>query len=260
VEISDGTITSLYHFENDGVDASGNGKNLTGSGVTYVDGLLSKSGDTQGTGYWTGTSTLMDIDGDYTIGFWINAQAGQNDKRWVSRYQSGVIQDAITYGSTCVASHIEILHNYNTQPCKTNAMTVNSSQWYYMLITRTNGQATFYQNDAVVFTIADNQNTNALATVYINSVDGTNYKGDFWIDELFFRTAYTDTSTRTALYNSGSGATICLTAGCASAPSSTPSSTATSSSDLVDSVNYADFMIDFAGFAILMGMLFLKRT
>jgi len=259
VEISDGTVTSLYHFDNDGVDATGNGKNLTGSGVTYIAGLLNESGDTQGTGYWTGTSTLMDIDGDYTIGFWLNAQAGQNDKRWISRYQSGVIQDGVMYGSACAANHAEFLHNYNTQACDHTAMTVNSSQWYYMLITRTNGQTTWYQNDTVVFSFADNQNTNALATVYINSFDGSAYKGDFYIDELFFRTAYTDTSTRTSLYNGGAGDTICLTAGCADAPTSTPP-TSNGSSTLVDNMNYADFMIDFAGFAILLGMLFLKRT
>ncbi len=228
-------VTALYHFDDSEDDSSGNGRDLTGSGTAYVNGKLSKAGDNQTTGYWTATTAAMDISGDFTIGFWLNPQAGINDTPFIDRVtSSGGNREGMYYGNTCVANTIEFKHNNS---CHTSSYTFSTSTWYWIVLARTGSNVDYYVNNSSTFSFTDSEAGNIDRTLCIGGALGlagggcNTYSHKYYMDELFFMNSRISTSTKDAIYNSGNGNMICATVGCDSTSTPTISSSTQYKSD-----------------------------
>jgi len=77
VYIASSSLQALYHFNNqDLTDSSGKGRDGTQGSTPYLftttsTKLGAAAGNDQSTGFFTATSTIMDLTGDFTIGFWM---------------------------------------------------------------------------------------------------------------------------------------------------------------------------------------------
>jgi hypothetical protein len=72
----------------------------------------------------------------------------------------------------------------------------------------------FYVDNVLKQNATDSKTTNVNAVVNFNGEVGRTGTANMYLDEIFFTTSAISTSTRDALWNSGNGAEICVTAGC----------------------------------------------
>ncbi len=217
VEINDGSITGLYHFDNT-TDSSGYGRNLTNtSGTTFVGGLLSNAASFAGGAFLKASSSAMDISGDFTVGFWIRAQVGLNDTPFIDKIDSGgSSREGFYYGNTCAANQIEFKHN---NACHNSAYTISTDTWYWFLVARTGSNVDYYVNNSKVFSFSDSETGNISRDICIGALGlagggCSSYNHAYYLDELFFDNTRLPTSTLDALWHGGLGAEVCTTAGC----------------------------------------------
>lgn len=213
VEISNGTIRALYHFDGDLTDASGNGYNLTDSGTQTAPGKLgSASRDTVSTGIATGNTNIMDLSGDYTIGFWVNPTSTFTvDWMFFGKRSVTPTIEGPSYATTCVAGEIEFTHNGTCDSIATTTPTANA--WTWVVYNRSSTTLTYYLNNISIGTDTEDLTSNLTDDFQLNG-SGTFYRRGFYIDELFFATSSLSVATMNSLWNSGSGDTICTSVGC----------------------------------------------
>lgn len=255
VEISDGSVKALYHLE-DEADSSGGGLNLTNNGVTFSTGKLGDSAYHDNSADYLSNSSVDTLkQHTLSLSFWLKTGADQAaiiGQRQTNNYKfnlgtAGTILNVSQYNSN--ASQDRVVNG---------ATTLGNDQWHFVVVE---------MNDDYLRTWVDNNfqgyDTESITWMWDSTgVFRIGKQGDNatpfvgYIDELVVKSGSFDTSTRDALYNSGSGAEVCVTAGCgesSSTPSSTPTSTATSA------VNYADFLVDIFALAVGIGVLIFKR-
>lgn len=216
VEISDGSIKSLYHME-DQIDSSGNGFTLTNVGTTEQIGQL-RNGMSASSSPATNeraSSTAMDISADYTVGLWIKPlqDLSAGDGSFIKKFD-GANREGFFWGNVCAGGNWEWRHNgvcVMLFPTSTPAINV----WHWYVITRNGSAGTFFIDNVPVKNFTDANATNANADVFFNGDAANAYFKDIMEDEVFFETSYMPTSTRTALWNAGVGAEVCVTVGCA---------------------------------------------
>jgi len=268
-EISDGSIKALYHLDGDSVDATGNGLNGTDYSISYITGKVGQAATT--------TSLVSGVDGcgrividdddlfdvttnDFSIGGWFKFNElattysylftksngnGFNEWEMLAPNSSDVAR-FVTFGAT------------TAPPTLDGSEQIDNNAWRFIVMYRDGSERYIYLDgnfhvSSTNATVANVDNTNK---VVIGGYDsgGLTYALCGAMDEVFFMNRVITPTEITALYNSGNGEAICTSVGCDdSAPSST-----TSSSTLVDIVNYADFFIDFLAFAFLLVMILFK--
>src|SRR5262245_27328633 len=117
VNISNGSVLSLYHFNSQSLtDSSGNGRNATDSSMCYTStstklgAYAASTGDS--TSYYYTASSTWDLSGDFTIGFWFNPQEALGSGSYIfwRNIPSGR-QEGISYSAGCTANHLEFLVN-----------------------------------------------------------------------------------------------------------------------------------------------------
>lgn len=238
VEISDGTVKGLWHFNGDSTDASGNGANGTDTDISYETGKLgSGSADFNGTtSYISLPNTSLEVNGgDYSVTGWVylDANDGSDGQTLISKRTaspdntelSAEIQD---YGA---APYYPGIYN-GTAEYKCTNTTVTTGQWVHLVFIINQGAGRdlrCYRNGTLTDTISLNEDfettTNGEVSIgRAGGIAGNYFDGNF--DEIAVIFAQLSTSTITALYNNGNGDEICTSVGCAS---SSPSITATSS-------------------------------
>ncbi|MBW8780362.1 MAG: discoidin domain-containing protein [Verrucomicrobia bacterium] len=80
--------TTLYAFENNAADTSGNGNNGTASGITYVTGKVgSKAANFNGTTAYVGSS--LATSGDFTVALWVKTTSGSSSGTTASQWWAG---------------------------------------------------------------------------------------------------------------------------------------------------------------------------
>lgn len=222
VEISDGSVTALYHFNDQSLtDNSGNGKDGTNgaSPVSFTSSakLGAYAANTGGSGYFTSVSSTMRIQGDFTIGFWVKPITTSWSDGGVAPYMiwrniPASTQEGISYSIACTANRIEFVHESS---CINNpAQTMSAGTWYWVLVRREGTSVDFYVDNVLKQNATDSKTTNVNAVVNFNGEVGRTGTANMYLDEIFFTTSAISTSTRDALWNSGNGAEICVTAGC----------------------------------------------
>jgi hypothetical protein len=216
-------ITSLYHFDGNLTDSSGNGYNRTvvTSGETYPAGKLGSGAmDTNGASRSSSVSSTLDESGDFTIGYWLNTSSTD----WTAADGPYVFAKFINMGNStgigysiwCTAHHQEFIHNSNVT-CPINiAESYATSTWYWILFERHGSALDFYVNDSLAQTATDSSNNKMNSLWYLDGDSGGNFRKEFVIDELFTANAAIATSTRDSLYNNGKGAQVCANVGCGS--------------------------------------------
>ena len=226
VEISDGSIKTLWHME-DATDSSGNGKNLTATGGSFTcTGKL-------GAGCWDSLSTTANLNnliltatsglptGDFTIGYWMNVQTAM-----ATGYTLGgktEVDVGFAYNALCVANSFEFKVQ-NTCPSFT-AFNLGTATWKFVVLERLGTKSDLWVDNAL-----NGNETDGDALVWaLFRINGLGFVGaggdtghDFLIDEVFLSNVAISTSTRDSLYNTGTGDTICVTVGCATPASAAP--------------------------------------
>ncbi len=225
LEISDGSVKTLYHFNNqDLTDSSGNGNNGTQGATPVTFTPASRLGayamaTNGGTGSFNSVSSTMDLSGDFSIGFWLDPQASLNGSYFIYKNTPGTNNNTgISYGVSCTGGNLEFIHSGT---CDNNfAYTLATGTWYWILAERHGSSQDFYVNDVLKSNVTDATSSNNGSNTYFNGEAGGSGKGNFTMDEAFFTNSAISTSTRDLLYASGTGAEICLTSGCANSTSS----------------------------------------
>jgi hypothetical protein len=128
-----------YPLEGSAQDASGNGNNGTGSGVTYVAGKLGAQA-----AQFNGTSSYLQIprsiSNNFTIAFWLKTTATAGTGQWwagkglVDGEVAGATND---FGVALIGSQAAFgVGNADTTISSTSA--VNDGQWHHVAATRDN--------------------------------------------------------------------------------------------------------------------------
>src|SRR3972149_322625 len=221
-EISDGSVKALYHFNGDFVDSSGNGHNGTAQGNAIATGTTVKLGDYSSQYDGTGDYVTVDLSshfigtGDFAIGFWFRASSFSNYNAFVGSRGSAPDDDTKFTISTDVNKALVFYVGSTGYLIHTNNAFVNTNQWYYVVFTRTGTTLRGYVDNVLIETNASVSQDLSVANISIgaNTVGGEAFTG--FIDEfVFLKGRVLSVDERTALYNSGVGQEVCVTAGCA---------------------------------------------
>lgn len=235
VEISDGSVVGLYHFEGDSVDSSGNGANGTDTGMTYpmTAKVGSYSARFNGNTYPNNNASiavaLAGIGNNFTINWWMMASSSSSG-------DFGLISS----GSWSGTGDLAINNDNNSSPddkiggvVYNNSVDTQSNSAYWTtnsVNTNSWNMITFISDGnnqkwrVLVNGVEDKNITVATLQSWATENDtrigtfkvGANYRGyNGYIDEMVIANAVLSTSTISALYNSGSGDSVCTTVGCA---------------------------------------------
>lgn len=233
VEISDGSVKALYHLE-DTVDSSGNGNNLTNNNsVTFSAGKLS-NGATTGASNSTKDlvkASSLGIVTTTTINVWYkNITAVNGDGSDVLALYSNTVprRKFQIYSWNDGTTHTRFSSGSSADDnCGVNVTHTLSTSDYEMLTVTYNGST------VEGFINGVSQGTNSCSgtqgsgsdffAIFSRNSQAATYASGY-ADEVLVVDKVLSTSTIAALYNSGAGAEVCVTVGCAT-PSSTPSST-----------------------------------
>lgn len=224
-EISDGSVKYLYHFENLN-DSSGNNYGLTDHGTaTFTAGKLNNSltlnGSTQyvdspNTGYPFNTA-------NFSVGFWFKMNSG------ASSYYSGANGSPQIFFDLNNNYTGALACRFDTTQVLTYSWTADTN-WHYLVCTHSAGSGMKMYFDGT--SVASNGSYNYApgnpnGVFEWGSFAGLNVPLNGQMDEGVILSKELSSSDITSLYNSGTGAEICVSAGCAGGGTST--STASSS-------------------------------
>lgn len=230
VEISDGSVKVLYHFDASSlIDSSASGYNGTGAGdvrysttstVPNLGGVQFSTGDN--TGNFSFNTLAWNAGSDYSIGFWMKPMASLSANAWfIGKNTAASSTDVLSYSLECTLNHAEVTHH---NACKIDvAQTFNTGTWYWVLAVKHGTIIDFYVNNTLTQSATDADITNSSAPMTVNVDAGNTVHALMQMDEIFSTNSAIVTSTRNSLYNSGSGAEICTTVGCANSASGAPS-------------------------------------
>lgn len=247
VEISDGSVIGLWHFDNDSVDASGNGFNGTDTNVSYSSSEF-KLGDYSA--YFVRSSSPRISIGDlgitsqdkFTVSAWIKSastgSACQDEtllgyNGWSSSGQANFILGSRQSCPGTAFNDRFYYYVYGSSPdvgsdwlnfiSDTN---INTSWHHIVLLVDSSAKTVEWYLDntfdgSAKWTTLPNANFSdvLLGAWYV----GGGYRSfDGYMDEFVLIDGKISSSTIEALYNSGTGDTVCTTTGC-----STPDAGAT---------------------------------
>lgn len=260
VEISDGSVLGLYHFDGDSVDATGHGYTGSDTSISYST-TTKKLGTTSS--YFSGSAKIQFPTGlgqlgtnDFAVAYWYNGNTYASQYDWI--IGNGAYAGAgwwIRRDNT--ANTLDCGYDGNALRAS-STVNVYDNQWHHIVCQRASGQWEMYVDGTQYVGATGSGNLNNGTAVVQQGLDpysASKYTQGYFDEEAILTRALTPTEI-SALYNGGSGDTICITAGCGNNSSSTPSSTTSTST--TNLVNYADFFIDSIAFAILLFMIFFK--
>lgn len=228
-------VRALYHFD-DIVDSSGYGRNLTEGGASGGDFQTSATSSLIG-GYWnsnsanstndylTATTTVQDISGDFSTGFWLYpfTEPGVADGYWVMGGTNTAKGIGHGYSRLCAAGTLEVKVGTSACDLTSVAGTYATSTWNWFFVQRIGSNVDVYKNNVLIKSGAATATT-APDTFQLNGLTGDPAGIHARYDEYFFATGTVSTSTRASLYNTGAGAEVCATLGCDAAPATSTAS------------------------------------
>ncbi|MDO8515949.1 MAG: LamG-like jellyroll fold domain-containing protein [bacterium] len=230
VEISDGSVTGLYHMNGSSSDSSGRGYHGADFGVTYVTGKISKAWDRGANGgdrYTKVDTSVLDVARDFTASFWINLQdVSPSASTYIMFKRRGGIPDGFDgfgYASVFAPENLEFAkasdatnsnHGIYWSPVE--------NVWYWVVIRRSGSNTDLYMNNLLIGTIPESNTSPIAESWYFGCLvqqsqqcEGSAAKR-FYLDEVVFTNNAISTSTRFALWNNGKGAEVCVAEKCGS--------------------------------------------
>lgn len=243
VEISDGSVISLYHFDYDTtssdalLDATGLNDLTISSGnsqytvtstaklpATNPYALALHTGTDTGRGEFLSnvTDNICSDGGDFAIGGWIKGTSNSGDdnvftnfinstQNWIAIYIDGATNKlTLSIGTAGGASDVV-----------TSNTSINDGTWYWFVATRDGSHLKIYINgaDDSSSVVTDNLRNCQGYDDYLGDREtpSDHFAGSF--DEFFFMDRDLTADEISAIYNSGNGDTICTTLGCSVPPS-----------------------------------------
>lgn len=236
IEISDGSVQLLWHLDGDGVDSSGNGLNGNEANAVYSSSILDTaidggSSNTNRSVYRDGNApaglSLSQLQTAWSIAFWVNVTADSSDSYAISNQsQTGSNQRAVV-GVNLASGNLRLV----IYDGSVNVYTIRSSYtsspgtgvWTHYVVTYNGTHFEVYENGNLTpilnqaRTIGAASDSSAGGFSVISQRVGGSLFGYFngLVDEAVVFDTVISSSTITALYNSGSGDTVCTDVGCA---------------------------------------------
>lgn len=229
VEISDGSLLGLYHLEEDCVDASGNGENLTENNAQYSVGKLGSFAFDGGASnnsrncYKDDDNPLTldttQISTEWGVSLWIYTRTSSaNMNVWkIATFDTGPLRNAVSLNSDFMELQITVFDGPANEYV-ISGQTLNT--WYHVVMNYDGSDFTAYVDGELELTQARVITTNAgtwgggigLLTERSNSTNYNWYKGQ--IDEVVFLDREFTADEIADLYNSGAGEEACSAVGC----------------------------------------------
>lgn len=233
VEISDGSVLGLYHFDGDSVDATGHGYTGTDTAIFYST-TTKKLGTTSS--YFSGSAKIQYPTGlgqlgtnDFSVVFWYNGNVYASQYDWV--IGNGAYAGAgwwIRRDNT--ANTLDCGYDGNALRAS-STVNVYDNQWHHIVCQRASGQWEMYVDGTQYVGATGSGNLNNGTQVVQQGLDlfsASKYTQGYFDEQAILTRALTPTEI-SALYNSGAGDTICITVGCSGGGSS---SSTTSTNDI----------------------------
>jgi len=261
VEISDGSVKALYHFNGDGVDSSGGGFNLTPYGAAVpATGLLGQGYDLPNTtsSYLRTTSRPSDVSDNFTMNCWLyshdQTQAGDG-RALMYNYDTsgggyglfnGITDNTHVGGLRGGLGWLDSGSNINAAEWKMLTMIRESNTWKWFIDGEPAASTGGTGNPSTI--LGGGFNVGCGEKLPYKCVQPTTGI----VDECFFAEGVLPTPTLALLYNGGDGAEVCVTVGCGEATSTPTSTIATTTLSAADALmTYLLFMLDGIWFALV---------
>lgn len=238
VEISDGSVKALYHLE-DTVDSSGNGKNLTNNGsVTFTASKLS-NGSNFGTSNNTKSLNIVDnlgiAGGSISMACWVNISTQPSLNAEFGLIAQGdttnFVRNTFQYYDVGGVKNIRARRTRENvaNDDVTYTQTLTTDTWYHLAYVYSGSLLSLYFNGSVVATGSVSGNgTGGITANYLDlGAENENLVGKMsgLSDECVVTNTALSTTTINALYNSGSGAEVCVVVGCGGGSGTSTTST-----------------------------------
>lgn len=239
VEISDGSVIGLWHFNGDSADSSGNGFNGNDTAVSYNPGLLNDAyfGDGSTTHTYLDTTSSLALACPFSVAFWLKQPSGGIGSGFTTpvnqwNYSESKRQWTFDNGSAANSFYFNISDNGldagNTKVGNTSLGSLADS-WMHVVGEYDCTNMKFYLN-GTLSSSTPKGSMYSVAGPYTqfsgqggSSLVSGSLQSGMGIDELVIFNTAISTTTISELYNDGIGNEVCVTAGCAS--TSTPTST-----------------------------------
>jgi len=261
-EISDGSLKAYYHLE-DIADSSGNGYNLTNHGTTpFNAGKFDNAADfgTGNSGKYLDIANDLGITGsDLSVSCWYKppADAPAYDTVLYQGDAGTHVHYTLNYVSAS-GNHVYFNRGKNgvADQQVDVSQTLSTSTFSHLVMTYDGIEIKAWINGISKGSqsASGNGTSGDADTVTIGAYAAPTNYADGLVDECAIFNKDLSADEIAGLYNGGAGNEICTDPGCGDVAE--PSSTVATST--YSAVNYADFIIDFISFAILIGMLLLK--
>jgi hypothetical protein len=230
VEISDGSVKALYHLDGDSVDSSGNGHNGTDTSITYGPGKLDDAATFNVLNAKISTADSADFDfgsGDFTISLWVNFVTTGNNK-FMGQSQGSGANPKWVFGTAIINSGRLEFYDETNGLSFSQPWTPSTGVWYYVVLKRTGNLWEGFVDNSSIGSQTSAVTIPGVASAFtLGYLDGgvNDMKGSE--DELvIIKGAALSTSTISALWNSGTGDTVCVSVGCGDPAPTSSTSTA----------------------------------
>lgn len=233
LEISDGSVKGLWHFNGDSVDSSGNGYNGADTSIVYAtsSGKLGQGADFNGTNSKINFDNVLGsvLSSSSSVAFWLTMDANNLDKMILDKF--GTYPNPIYLYSDSLSRLQYALGDGVNQGIKYTTSALSIGSYIFVVVSYNNNGAfsgqKIYINGAEAsvgtsgsFTIPTNGANSLVAGATINDL-----YANIKLDELIvFNKVLTQTDIDN-LYNLGNGIEVCVSVGCGGASTSTATST-----------------------------------
>jgi len=269
VEISDGSVKALYHYNDDSADSSGNGHSGTDTNMSYGSDKLDDKSIYNGTTGYISFSDHADFKPTTAIsvnlwfknstvsqaGFFQNWSQNPNQSGW-RVWRNGSSEIRMDIGRNTGTSE-------NTDwKTVTYNLTNNDDTWRMLTFTYDKSLLKLYVNANLVATSSFTYNIGYAGTNYVRAGALNNSGGNLFGSTPFdqdetaiFNKALSQEEINT-LWNGGTGNEICVTAGCADPPALATSTECALDDESVDD----DLLLSFTKYFFYLFFLMLLIT
>jgi hypothetical protein len=171
---------ALYRFDGDATDASGNGRDLSGT-ITYAVG---KFGQAFRSGEVTGTIPITQVNADYSLGGWFKVlSTGYSDYAQITLESAGAVQRVcLGFGGSEAGFQYFVGFNDGFSAPIFGAMVPNGV-WIFVCVVVSGGTATLYYGDVSQGTSDVSAFSSTMAFSRFSGASGT---GGATLDDPFF--------------------------------------------------------------------------
>jgi trimeric autotransporter adhesin len=212
-------LDAYYHLDGNGLDASGNGLNLSlVGGVGFGSGLFGQaiSLNDNGTQFAArpGSDATFDFgSGDFSIQIWVNFNTVNAREQTLIEKFSGESGPGWTISKVTRSGNNEMeFYSSPFGPIDSTPLSISTGAWHQVIVTRSGSSFSLYFDDnlvgSTVFSGSLDASSNPLLVGRRDSADPRDFAVDGRLDEIAFWNRALSTSEIASLWNDGHGMLI----------------------------------------------------